>query len=131
MPKSITISLNPDDRSIGFNNNKMQLKISPDANNGLSFENGKIVAKIGPRGDSSAGQMNVSGNGIGPINIPDIEDPLPTVGFNSSVSRHKKYGGDNAFLKENDGPVMTRLDGNTLVANGSIASWMIKRATGG
>ena len=88
---NIDFRLNPDDQTIGFSGNKMCLKISSKANNGLSFNNGKIVATKAPDGTpGSGGTMNTPGNALGPINSTE-SDSLAVVGFNSSVSRHQKY----------------------------------------
>lgn len=131
MSREITLQLNPDNQSLEFSGKKLKLKISSKANNGLSFTNGKIVATKAPDGQSgSGGTMNTPGNAIGPTST-SASDSLANVGFNSTVSRHKKYTGDNVFLKNNDGPVMTKNNGTSMVVDGSIAAYMIKRATGG
>lgn len=128
--REITLQLNPDLQTIDFNGNKMCLKISAKANNGLSFANGKIVATKAPDGSpGSGGTMNTPGNALGPINASET-DSLPTIGFNSSVSRHKKYTGTNTFLQNNDGPVMTKNNDGQMVPNGSVAMYMIYRARG-
>jgi hypothetical protein len=127
---NIDFRLNPDDQTIGFSGNKMCLKISSKANNGLSFNNGKIVATKAPDGTpGSGGTMNTPGNALGPINSTET-DSLAIVGFNSSVSRHQKYTGEDTFLKANDGPVMTKLEGDHLKPNASIAIYMIMHAGG-
>lgn len=125
------IKMNVDNRTTGFTDSKLCVKISSKENNGLSIVNGVITATKAPDGSSSESEnMNTSGNGIGPINV-DASTPLSTVGFNSTVSRHKKYTGDDQWLKDNDGPVMTKVSGSSLVANSSIASYMIAYANGG
>ena len=133
MSKKINIEIKVDDASIHFENNALALKISNETVNGIPNglfidSEGRLAAKRGAKGDSGAagGATNISGNGIGPIGAGD-NDPLITVGFNSSVSRHKKYTDTDIFLKNNDGPVMTKMNGNTLVDKGSIASYMIAR----
>lgn len=123
--------INPDLQSIEFDNSKLCLKISSKANNGLSTTLNMIIATKAPDGSpGSGGTMNTPGNAIGPVDATSSTS-LQTVGFNSTVSRHKKYTGTDSWLKSNDGPVMTKLSGSSLVANGSIASYMISRANGG
>lgn len=130
MSRTITLKLNPDNSTITFNGNKLTLKISAKANNGLSFNAGKIVATKAPDGSgASGGTMNTSGNAIGPINATDT-DPLQKVGFNSTVSRHQKYTGDDAFIANNDGPVMTKIENGVIVQSKSIAAFMISYAGG-
>lgn len=128
---TVKIKMNPDLLTIKFDNSKLALKISSKENNGLSISNGMIVATKAPDGTpGTGGSMNTPGNGIGPIDATATTS-LQTIGFNSSVSRHKKYTGTNSWLKTNDGPVMTKLNGDILVADGSVASYMISRAKGG
>lgn len=125
MGKNIKLELNPDMQTLGFSGNKMCIKISSKENNGLIFKDGKIFARKAANGtDGWGGTMNTSGNAIGPITSTET-DHLETIGFNSSVSRHKKYTGSNSFLKDNDGPVMTLLEEGSLKEKGSIASYMI------
>ncbi len=126
---SIEIRVNPDNKSIGFSGNKLSLKVSSKANNGLSIINGKLVATKAANGSASGGTMNTPGNALGPTNST-ASTSLTTLGFNSTVSRHQKYSGNNQFLIDNDGPVMTKLQGSNIVANGSIASYMISHAGG-
>lgn len=131
MPETIKITLDPDGQTIGFSNNSMVLKLSAKANNGLSFSNGKLVATKAPDGSGgSGGTMNTPGNAIGPVGATE-NTSLNTVGFNSTVSRHKKYTGTNSWLQANDGPVMTKNSNGQMVPNGSIAHYMILHATGG
>lgn len=130
MSRTITLKLDTDNTTIGFNGNKMCLKLSQKANNGLSFVDGKIVATKAPDGQSTGGDMNTSGNAIGPVDATDT-DPLVKVGFNATVTRHQKYTGDDAFLLANDGPVMTKNENGVVVANKSIAAYMIAYAGGG
>ena len=128
--RKITLQLDPDLQTIDFNGNKMCLKISDKPNNGLSFVNGKLVATKAPDGTpGSGGTMNTPGNALGPITSTE-STYLQTIGFNSSVSRHKKYTGMNTFLQDNDGPVMTNNHNGEMVPNGSIATYMIALAGG-
>lgn len=130
MSKNIILKLNPDMKTLGFSGNKICVQISSKENNGLSFKDGKIVATKATNGTPGwEGTMNTPGNAIGPITAMET-DSLPILGFNSSVSRHKKYTGDDEWLKENDGPVMTCLEGKSLKDKGSIASYMILHAGG-
>lgn len=118
-----------DEQTIKINNNgKAELKLSADADNGLSFdENGKLIATKSAGGGSSDG--NTPGNAIGPIDATSSQK-LPILGFNSSVSRHKKYPGTDAWIRNNDGPVMTKLENGDLSQN-CVASYMILYAGGG
>ena len=126
----IILRLKPDLQTIDFNGNKMCLKISAKANNGLSFVNGKLIATKAPDGTpGSGGTMNTPGNALGPITATE-STYLQTIGFNSSVSRHKKYTGADTFLQDNDGPVMTNNYNGEMVPNGSIATYMIALAGG-
>lgn len=128
--RNIVLKLNPDNKAIGFSGNKLCIKISSKPNNGLSFITGILTATKAPDGSgSSGGTMNTPGNGIGPISSTP-STTLDILGMNSSVSRHKKYTGGNTFIRENDGPVMTKLNNGSLVSNGSIASYMISYAGG-
>ena len=131
MSNTVKLKINPDLQTVNVDNSKLKLKISSKENNGLSITDGKIVAtKAADGSPGSGGTMNTPGNAIGPTDATSSTS-LQTVGFNSTVSRHKKYTGTNSWLKSNDGPVMTKLSGSSLVANGSIASYMISRANGG
>ena len=131
MPETIKITLDPDGQSIGFSNNSMVLKLSAKANNGLAFSNGKLVATKAPDGSGgSGGTMNTPGNAIGPVDVTE-NTSLNTVGFNSTVSRHKKYTGTNSWLRTNDGPVMTKNSNGQMVPYGSVAHYMILLAIGG
>lgn len=131
MSNTVKLKINPDLQTVNADNSKLKLKISAKENNGLSITDGKIVAtKAADGSPGSGGTMNTPGNAIGPTDATSSTS-LQTVGFNSTVSRHKKYTGTNSWLKSNDGPVMTKLSGSSLVANGSIASYMISRANGG
>lgn len=131
MSNTVKLKINPDLQTVNADNSKLKLKISAKENNGLSITDGKIVAtKAADGSPGSGGTMNTPGNAIGPTDATSSTS-LQTVGFNSTVSRHKKYTGTNSWIKSNDGPVMTKLSGSSLVANGSIASYMISRANGG
>lgn len=131
MSNTVKLKINPDLQTVNADNSKLKLKISAKENNGLSITDGKIVAtKAADGSPGSGGTMNTPGNAIGPTDATSSTS-LQTVGFNSTVSRHKKYTGTNSWLKSNDGPVMTKLSGSSLVANGSIASYMISRTNGG
>ena len=131
MSNTVKLKINPDLQTVNADNSKLKLKISAKENNGLSITDGKIVAtKAADGSPGSGGTMNTPGNAIGPTDATSSTS-LQTVGFNSTVSRHKKYTGTNSWIKSNDGPVMTKLLGSSLVANGSIASYMISRANGG
>ena len=127
----VTLQINADLQTVEFDCNKLGLKLSSKENNGLSFVDGKLVATKAQDGSTGTGGiMNTPGNGLGPISsLPT--DTIGVVGFNSSVSRHKKYDGNNSFIIENDGPVMTKNNGDQMVANGSIAAYMISYASGG
>ena len=131
MSNTVKLKINPDLQTVNADNSKLKLKISAKENNGLSITDGKIVAtKAADGSPGSGGTMNTPGNAIGPTDATSSTS-LQTVGFNSTVSRQKKYTGTNSWIKSNDGPVMTKLSGSSLVANGSIASYMISRANGG
>ncbi len=131
MSNTVKLKINPDLQTVNVDNSKLKLKISSKENNGLSITDGKIVAtKAADGSPGSGGTMNTPGNAVGPTNSTESTS-LQTIGFNSTVSRHKKYIGTDSWLKSNDGPVMTKLSGSSLVANGSIASYMISRANGG
>lgn len=129
MPE-INLQLNPDNKSLGFDSNKLCVKISPDSDNGLSIDgNGDVVATKAPDGDpGTGGTMNTPGNALGPSNAT-ATTPLRIIGCNTTVSRHKKYSGSDTFIQDNDGPVMTKLSNQTLVTNASIAAWMITTQT--
>lgn len=118
-----------DEQTIKINNNgKAELKLSTDANNGLSFdENGKLIATKGSGSSSSDG--NTPGNAIGPIDATSSQK-LPILGYNSSVSRHQKYPGSDPWIKNNDGPVMTKLENGGL-SQDCVASYMIAYTGGG
>ena len=124
------IQLFVDEQTIKINNNgEAELKLSADADNGLSFdENGKLIATKGS-GSSSSSDGNTPGNAIGPIDTTSSQK-LPILGYNSSVSRHKKYTGSDPWIKNNDGPVMTKLENGDLSQN-CVASYMIAYAGGG
>lgn len=91
-------------------NGVLKLKLSSAAEQGLSFDaEGNL---IGTPGTASGGVKNKPGNAIGPTTAA-VTDTLDIVGMNSTVSRHMKYTGGSAFIRENDGPVMTKLvEGN-------------------
>lgn len=128
--QEVKLQLNPDNLTLEFDNNKIKVKRSTKENNGLSFVNGKLVATKAPDGSGGTpGSSNTSGNAIGPITA-DATTPLPVVGFNSTVSRHIRYTGVDEFIIENDGPVMTRMDGDHLLVDGSIAAYMITHEGG-
>ena len=100
--------INPDLQTIEFDNSKLCLKISSKANNGLSTTLNMIIATKAPDGSpGSSGTMNTPGNAIGPIDATSSTQ-LQTVGFNSTVSRHKKYTGTDSFLKNNDGVIIIK-----------------------
>jgi hypothetical protein len=106
-------------------NGEIKLKLSADADNGLSFDSsGNLIATPG---SSGTGIFNLPGNGIGP---KDSMDPMTTAGMNSTVSRHKKYTGNSAFIHNNDGVVMTKLT-NGAIDTDCLAHWMIQTQTGG
>ena len=119
------LALSVDDETLTINNeNKVEIKISADANNGLSFDNnGKLIATKAGGGSSSG--ANTPGNAIGPATTDTTAStPLSILGFNSSVSRHKKYTGTDPFIHENDGPVMTSFENGSLSTQ-CIAQYMI------
>ena len=122
--QTIQLKINADNQSIGFSGNKLCLKISSKANNGLSFSNGKLIGTKAADGSSgSGGSMNTPGNGLGPVNSTESTS-LEKVGFNSTVSRKKKYTGTNQFINDNDGPVIAKFDGSGNLTR-SIALYMI------
>lgn len=130
MARLIRLRLNPDQSSLGFNNNKLVLKISSKTNNGLSLSGGKLIATKAPDGASgSGGTMNTPGNALGPTTATE-NTSLPKVGCNSTVSRHKKYSGTDTFITENDGPVITKVVNESLPRESSIASFMIYKSRG-
>lgn len=130
MSNTVRLKINPDLQTIDVDNSKLKLKISSKENNGLSITDGKIVATKAEDGSPGSGStMNTPGNAIGPIDATSSTS-LRIIGFNSTVSRHKKYTGTDSWLKINDGPVMTKLSESSLVADGSIASYMISHANG-
>lgn len=119
-----------DEQTIKINNNgKAELKLSADADNGLSFDaNGKLIATKSAGGGSDS-DGNTPGNAIGPIDATSSQK-LPILGYNSSVSRHKKYSGSDPWIKNNDGPVMTKLENGGL-SQDCVASYMIAYTGGG
>lgn len=123
------IQLFVDEQTIKINNNgEAELKLSADADNGLSFdENGKLIAAKGSGSSSSDG--NTPGNAIGPIDATSSQK-LPILGYNSSVSRHQKYPGSDPWIKNNDGPVMTKFENGDL-SQDCVASYMIAYTGGG
>lgn len=123
------IQLFVDEQTIEINNNgEAELKLSADADNGLSFdENGKLIATKSAGGGSSDG--NTPGNAIGPIDATSSQK-LPILGYNSSVSRHQKYPGSDPWIKNNDGPVMTKFENGGL-SQDCVASYMIAYTGGG
>ena len=127
---TIRLQINVDNQTVTFNGNKLCLKISSKENNGLSIVDGKLVATKAPDGTpGSGGTMNTSGNAIGSVNASPVA-PLGKICFNASVSRHQKYTGTDTLLRVNDGPVMSKLSGNTLESNKSVAAYMIIYAGG-
>ena len=111
---------------LGFDDNKLVVKISKTANNGLSIVNGKLVATKAPDGTPGGGTMNLPGNAIGPTTASSTT-ALGTVGLNKTVSRKQKAGSNQSqFVKDSDGPVMTKVSNGSLVSNKSIASYMIR-----
>ncbi len=116
-----------DESSITSENDVLKLKLSNEPNQGLSFDSsGNLIATPGT--SSGTGIYNTSGNAIGPTNA-GMSDPLNVVGMNTTVSRHQKYTGMDSFIHDNDGPVMTKLTGNT-IANDCIAYFMINAGGG-
>jgi hypothetical protein len=125
----MVIRVNVDERTITTDSNgKLKLKLSSDPNQGLSFDaSGNLVAT--PGGSSGGGFSNISGNAIGPADATETTQ-LPIVGMNSTVSRHKKYTGDSAFIHNNDGVVMSKLSSGSLT-NDCLAYYMINNNGGG
>lgn len=123
-----------DNYSVTTENGLLKLKLSSMPNNGLSFDaSGNLIATPGT--SSGTGIYNFPGNGIGPADIEehaagDIDVPLNIVGMNTTVSRHKKYTGNSAFVHNNDGVVMSKLDG-TNIATDCVAYFMINHNNGG
>lgn len=111
-------------------NGKLKLKISADSDNGLSLDSsGNLIAT--PGSSSGTGIYNTPGNAIlGTVN-PDTHkaNQIITVGMNSTVSRHKKYTGQDNVIAENDGPVMTKIEGTSLSTD-CIAYHMIHNGGG-
>lgn len=106
-------------------NGKIKLKLSADADNGLSFDSsGNLIATPG---SSGSGIFNLPGNGFG---TTTSMDPMTTAGLNSTVSRHKKYTGNSAFIHNNDGVVVTKLTSGNIDAN-CLAKYIIDQAGGG
>lgn len=106
-------------------NGKIKLKLSADADNGLSFDSsGNLIATPG---SSGSGIFNLPGNGFG---TTTSMDPMTTAGLNSTVSRHKKYTGNSAFIHNNDGVVVTKLTNGNIDAN-CLAKYIIDQAGGG
>ena len=130
---SIKLQINVDNQTVTFSGNKLTLKISAKANNGLSLANGKIIATKAPDGESgSGGTMNTAGNALGPLDATSSTS-LPRVGFNSTVARKKKYAPpvgayEDPWIKNNDGPVMAKFVSGTL--SNCIAAHMITYAGG-
>lgn len=106
-------------------NGKIKLKLSADADNGLSFDSsGNLIATPG---SSGSGIFNLPGNGFG---TTTSMDPMTTAGLNSTVSRHKKYTGNSAFIHNNDGVVVTKLTNGSIDSN-CLAKYIIDQAGGG
>lgn len=106
-------------------NGKIKLKLSADADNGLSFDSsGNLIATPG---SSGSGIFNLPGNGFG---TTTSMDPMTTAGLNSTVSRHKKYTGNSAFIHNNDGVVVTKLTNGSIDTN-CLAKYIIDQAGGG
>lgn len=104
---------------------KIKLKLSADADNGLSFDSsGNLIATPG---SSGSGIFNLPGNGFG---TTTSMDPMTTAGLNSTVSRHKKYTGNSAFIHNNDGVVVTKLTNGSIDTN-CLAKYIIDQAGGG
>ena len=113
------------DTGLGFNNNKLELKISATENNGLDIVDGKLTATKAPDGTPGGGSMNLPGNGVGPTDATS-STALGLVGLNPTVSRKKKAPSSaSASVKSWDGPVMAKVTSSTYVASGSIAEYMI------
>jgi hypothetical protein len=112
-------------------NGKIKVKLSADANNGLSFDaSGNLIAI--PGSSSGTGIYNNPGNGIlGTVNSETHKaDTIEIVGMNSTVSRHKKYSGTDQVVVDNDGPVMSKLSDTTITSD-CIAYFMIPHNGGG
>lgn len=124
------ILINVDSKSLGFDSNdKLVVKIAPKTDHpyqGLSFNaNGEIIATKGRDGSSGSGIRNYPGNGIGPPSQAS-NVPLPIIGMNSTVSRHKSYTGSNTFIKENDGVIMSTISNQSVV--GGLAYYIIQQS---
>lgn len=116
-----------DNSTIISDNGVLKLKLSGAADQGLSFDSsGNLIAT--PGSSSGTGIYNVSGNGIGPT-AAVMDEELQIVGANPTVSRHVKYTGSSAFLMNNDGPVIIKLNGDSL-ATDCIAYAMIPHGGG-
>lgn len=116
------LKLKVDNRSIMVDNNgNACLKLSSDANQGLSFDqNGRLIATK----NNANVDGNTPGNALGPITAT-ASTSLPILGFNSTVSRHLKCTDTSRqFAIENDGPVMTKMDGTDL-ADDCVAKFMV------
>lgn len=112
-------------------NGKIKVKLSADADNGLSFDaSGNLIAV--PGSSSGTGIYNNPGNGIaGVVNSETHKaDEITIVSMNSTVSRHKKYSGGDQSMINNDGPVLTKLS-DTTITDDCIAWYMIPHNGGG
>lgn len=112
-------------------NGKLKLKLSSDANNGLSFDaSGNLIAN--PGSSSGTGIYNTPGNAIlGVVNQTTHKaDPIITVGMNSTVSRHKKYTGVDNVIIENDGPVIVKMSGTT-ISSDCLVDFILHPRNGG
>ena len=121
---SMTLKFKVDNKTLTTDENgKLKLKLSPDANQGLSFdENGNLVAN--PADGGVEGIYNTGGNAIGPTGV-EADEELPIIGLNSTVSRHKKYTGDYIIFRyNNDGPVISAFT-NGSISDQCIAYYMI------
>lgn len=117
-----------DEATITSDNGVLKLKLSTDADQGLSFDSsGNLIAT--PGSSSGTGVYNISGNAIGPTSAQPTT-PLNIVGMNSTVSRHQKYPGQSTFIRENDGVVMSKITGGAIDQH-CIAYYMTTYNNGG
>lgn len=130
------LRVNVDNQSIKYNsNNGLELKISPDENNGLSIVDGKLIATKAPDGSGGGGgTMNICGNAIGPEDAHE-SDTISIAGMNRSVARHVKCTDTTLtnyeYIHDNEGPVMVALDDNNDIDQNCVAYYMIHNNGGG
>lgn len=99
----MTLRINLNETVLGSNpDGSIYMKISSEANNGLSIQNNQIVATKGKDGTTTfSGTFNTPGNGVS----GKANQNVAILRFNSSVSRKKRTTGidegviiDNTFI---------------------------------